>query len=140
MSSAATSWSCTISLRSESSFSEVAIEEIAFPSPATPRRSARTRNPIRAPPRIFNSTTQQFGSPITDKTKVELWLRRAQGAILSTDADKSQWLNKSAEEIKQAIEDKTGMREFTEDTIVVDIQDPNATDLSFVDLPGKNSK
>jgi hypothetical protein len=108
MSSAATSWSCTISLRSEG--------------------SAESR-----------SISQQFGDPITDKTQVELWLRRAQGAILSIDADKSQWLTKSAEEIKQAIVDKTGMREFTEDTIVVDIQDPSATDLSFVDLPGKNN-
>lgn len=106
MSSTATSWMCTISLRSEGN---------------------------------LGAATQRFGPVITNKRDVELWLRRAQGAILSTEVNKLQWESKSAAEIKQAIQDKIGMREFTEDTIVVDIQDQGVTDLSFVDLPGTSS-
>ncbi|KAF5350024.1 hypothetical protein D9756_009153 [Leucocoprinus leucothites] len=82
------------------------------------------------------SAAQPFGPRITNKADVELWLRRAQGAILSTNPDKTQWLIKSANEIKQAIDAETDMRKFTEDTIVVDIRDQGLTDLSFVDLPG----
>lgn len=100
MSSAATSWSCTISL-------------------CHGKEEAR-----------------QFGPVITNKSEVELWLRRAQGAILSTDANKTPWETKSVGDIKQAIQAETGMRMFTEDTIVVSIQDQSVTDLSFVDLPG----
>jgi hypothetical protein len=58
---------------------------------------------------------------------------------LSEEPDKSQWLTKSADEIKNAIDAKDGMREFTEDTIVVDIRDQGLIDLSFVDLPGGSS-
>ncbi|KAJ3566737.1 hypothetical protein NP233_g6810 [Leucocoprinus birnbaumii] len=82
------------------------------------------------------SDSERFGPVITDKGQVELWLRRAQAAVLSTDADKSQWLNKSRDQITQAIEAGTGMRKFTEDTVVIDIRDQGLTDLSFVDLPG----
>ncbi|KXN83766.1 Interferon-induced GTP-binding protein Mx2 [Leucoagaricus sp. SymC.cos] len=82
------------------------------------------------------SQATRFGPDIRRKDEVELWLRRAQGAILSADPDKTQWLNKSADQIKQAIAAGTGMLMFTEDTIVVDIQDQGLTDLSFVDLPG----
>lgn len=84
----------------------------------------------------YDGETRRFGPEITNKSEVELWLRRAQGAILSTDTNKAPWKSKSADEIRQAIQAETGMLKFTENTIVVDIQDPGATDLSFVDLPG----
>lgn len=146
MSSDATSWSCTISLRSGTSTSIPptsprvlrSTRGTSIASASSAASAGVTPTPARASTGVRSITTQSFGPTITDKSQVELWLRRAQGAILSTDADKSQWLNKSAEEIRQAIQNKTEMRDFTEDTIVVDIQDPTATDLSFVDLPGKN--
>ncbi|EKM77196.1 hypothetical protein AGABI1DRAFT_86759 [Agaricus bisporus var. burnettii JB137-S8] len=144
MSSDARSWSCTISLRSGTSTSIPrssprrlrSTKGASIASASSAESAGVTPTPARASTGVRNITTQSFGPTITDKSQVELWLRRAQGAILSTDADKSQWLNKSAEEIRQAIQNKTEMRDFTEDTIVVDIQDPTATDLSFVDLPG----
>ncbi|KAF9444432.1 hypothetical protein P691DRAFT_763392 [Macrolepiota fuliginosa MF-IS2] len=109
MTSLGTSWTCTISLRYEGGIED-----------------ARG-----------GSRPQRFGpADITNKRDVELWLRRAQAAVLSTDTDKAQWETKSADEIKQAIRAGAGMRMFTEDTIVVDIQDKDVTDLSFVDLPG----
>ncbi|KXN83765.1 Interferon-induced GTP-binding protein Mx1 [Leucoagaricus sp. SymC.cos] len=86
-------------------------------------------------PGQFSQATR-FGPDIRRKDEVELWLRRAQGAILSTDPNKTQWHDQSADQIKQAIAAGTGMRMFSEDTIVVDIQDQGLTDLSFVDLPG----
>lgn len=103
MSSATTSWTCTISFRyNESSSNEL----------------------------------QRFGPIIEDKNNVELWLRRAQAAILSVDTNKSRWETKTAQEIREAIQEGRGIRQFTKDAIVVDIQDQDATDLSFVDLPG----
>ncbi|KAF9444433.1 hypothetical protein P691DRAFT_677583 [Macrolepiota fuliginosa MF-IS2] len=108
MSSATESWTCTISLRPEGPMEFIAGAE----------------------------RVQRFGPVITNKRDVDIWLRRAQGAILSTDPNKSRWEKMSADEIKRAIRDEDEMRPFTEDTIVVDIQDPDATDLSFVDLPG----
>lgn len=106
MSSATTSWTCTISLRNNEGASH------------------------------NTNQLQRFGPIIEDKSSVELWLRRAQAAILSVDPNKSRWESKTAQEIREAIQEGRGIRQFTKDAIVVDIQDQDATDLSFVDLPG----
>ncbi|KAJ2932018.1 hypothetical protein H1R20_g5059, partial [Candolleomyces eurysporus] len=64
---------------------------------------------------------------------VELWLRRAQAAILTPRADPQDFHNKSREELKglQAV-----MIPFSWNKVEVLVRDPEGADLSFVDLPG----
>ena len=64
---------------------------------------------------------------------VELWLRRAQAAILTPQADPQEFHNKSREEIKGL---QTLMLPFSWNKVEVLIRDPDGADLSFVDLPG----
>ena len=74
---------------------------------------------------------------ITDKSEVEIWLRRAQVAILNPGFDIAIFLSKSVEELRTFMKDeKERMKKFEKNKICVDIQDPDATDLAFVDLPG----
>jgi hypothetical protein len=85
-----------------------------------------------------------FGpAQITDKSTVELWLRRAQAAILSPHRRTSlEWFyDKTYEQIQELHkpENRDGgkISKFTRDRIVVEVCDPAGTHLSFVDLPGK---
>jgi hypothetical protein len=110
MSSSATSWSCTIALR---------------------RRTNQQGDSQGAP------TTERFGPEITDKKVVELWLRRAQAAILSPHITNSEEFYKKTEaELKSLTKTDKNMLPFSKDVVVVNVKDPKLTDLSFVDLPG----
>ena len=111
LSSSADSWSCSISLRTE------------FDSRGT---------------KLDASATEDFGPVITDKSSVEIWLRRAQAAILSPHRAHAEFLNKSHAELKAlAIEDEGVILSFSRNIVHLDVKDPEVTDLSFVDLPGK---
>ncbi|KAJ2932020.1 hypothetical protein H1R20_g5055, partial [Candolleomyces eurysporus] len=70
---------------------------------------------------------------IYDPKDVELWLRRAQAAILTPQARPQEFHNKSREEIKGL---QTVMLPFSWNKVEVLIRDPDGADLSFVDLPG----
>jgi hypothetical protein len=88
----------------------------------------------------LDNSCQRFGPVITNKSDVELWLRRAQAAILSRAQDKSQWLTKSEADIRKALSEPSAqMRSFTKDVIQIEIEDRNLANLSFVDLPGQCS-
>jgi hypothetical protein len=108
MSDAADSWSCTISLRLDQDAPPVA-----------------------------------FGPPIADRNDVELWLCRAQAAILSIRDPPPFFFDKSKEFLKMYCRSPTrdtsqpNIMPFTGKAVVVEIKDPNATNLSFHDLPGK---
>src|SRR6267154_1953983 len=73
MSSHATSWSCTITLR------------IGFDN---------NGKDLQQP------TTVPFGKTITDKSEVEVWLRRAQAAILNPNVPSSGFHTKTIEELR----------------------------------------
>jgi len=76
-----------------------------------------------------------FSSVIKDKNDVELWLRRAQAAILSPHLPPHSFRDKSAPELL-AMKADPGTLKFSKNVVCIDIEDPDTTDLSFVDLPG----
>ncbi|OJA13651.1 hypothetical protein AZE42_06890 [Rhizopogon vesiculosus] len=104
MSSDATSWSCTITLRIGVS------------------NNGREQKPMIVP----------FGRTITDRNEVEIWLRRAQTAILNPHVPSSSFHTKTIEELK----DTKNTLKFSCNVVCVSIKDPDATELSFYDLPG----
>jgi vacuolar protein sorting-associated protein 1 len=110
MSSNADTWSCQITLR--------------YSVDATGRNLA-------TPERTF------FGPPITDKESVELWLRRAQAAILSPHVEHNEFYKKTFEELQAVMRTDQNVLPFSKNVIQVEVKDPDLTDLSFIDLPGK---
>ncbi|KAG1876589.1 P-loop containing nucleoside triphosphate hydrolase protein [Suillus subalutaceus] len=105
MSSYATSWSCTITLR------------FGFDS-----NGLDLQKPTNVP----------FGRTITDRSEFEVWLRRAQAAILNPNVPCSTFHKKTIEELRNI---KNTLK-FSRNVVCVSIEDPDATDLSFYDLPG----
>ncbi|KAG2046501.1 hypothetical protein BDR06DRAFT_965031 [Suillus hirtellus] len=105
MSSHAKSWSCTITLR------------IGFDSNGLD---------------LQKPTNARFGPTITDRSEFEVWLRRAQAAILNPNVASSTFHAKTVEELKNI---KNTLK-FSRNVVCVSIEDPDATDLSFYDLPG----
>ena len=80
--------------------------------------------------------TIPFGPKITNKDEVEIWLRRAQAAILCPHIQAADFHGKSKEEISLLQKVDQLMKGFSKNTIHVDVRDPDVTGLSFVDLPG----
>lgn len=81
-----------------------------------------------------------FGHVIISKKNVELALRRAQVAVLNPHIDPADILKASAEALtKQRFTSKQSL-DFSRDTICIDLEGPELTDLSFVDLPGMHDE
>ncbi|KJA20646.1 hypothetical protein HYPSUDRAFT_42960 [Hypholoma sublateritium FD-334 SS-4] len=82
--------------------------------------------------------TTPFGPPvIQDKGAVELWIRRAQAAVLSPHRPPADFARMSEAEIRlNARADQARILPFSKNAVQVSVNDPLATDLSFVDLPG----
>ena len=78
-----------------------------------------------------------FGPTFTNKAEVEIWLRRAQAAILSPHLAPDHFYNKSKEDLADMKDTDSRMRPFSKNMIHVEVKDPEVTDLMFVDLPGK---
>ncbi|KAJ7185818.1 P-loop containing nucleoside triphosphate hydrolase protein [Mycena filopes] len=108
LSSSTGPWSCRISIRVE-------FDESGHARPGT--------------------SEVQFGDLIMNKDEVELALRRAQVAVLNPNADLSQILEMSAEELKKGIPGEVPLP-FSRNVICVDLEGPGLTDLMFLDLPG----
>ncbi|KAH0834801.1 P-loop containing nucleoside triphosphate hydrolase protein [Lanmaoa asiatica] len=107
MSSNATTWSCTIKLRFDydsSGHSASQSKEVAF------------------------------GSTITNKNEVDVWLRRAQAAILNPDLAPERFHRMNIQDLRNFT--STNSLKFSRNVVSIFIEDPSATDLSFVDLPG----
>ncbi|KIL59205.1 hypothetical protein M378DRAFT_1017544 [Amanita muscaria Koide BX008] len=102
-------WSCTISLR------------LQFDSNGNPFPSLRS---------------EPFGPPLTEKQDVEIWLRRAQAAILSPQVNANHFHNMPKADLDILRETDSRMHSFSKNTIYVDVKDPEVTNLSFIDLPG----
>lgn len=77
-----------------------------------------------------------FGPLITEKKEVELALRRAQAAVLNPDVPPSKYVNASAEDLKSGIDYMRRAIPFSRNVVCVDLEGPELTDLSFIDLPG----
>nr|VWO97017.1 Vacuolar protein sorting-associated protein 1 [Ganoderma boninense] len=79
-----------------------------------------------------------FSPEITTKADVELWIRRAQAAVLCPHLSRDRFKSMSRETIKQ-VSDHTAdseVKRFSNTVVEVKILDPDGTDLVFVDLPG----
>ncbi|KAI0041018.1 hypothetical protein FA95DRAFT_1565838 [Auriscalpium vulgare] len=76
-----------------------------------------------------------FGDLITDKEDVELALRRAQFAVLNEEVSVQTVLGMSADLLKAGIPSSQA-RSFSRNVVCVDLEGPELTDLSFIDLPG----
>ena len=82
------------------------------------------------------TTTVPFGPILTNKEEIEIWLRRAQAAILCPHIMSDNFHRKTKEDITQLQKTDKLMLGFSKNTIHVDVKDPDITGLSFVDLPG----
>lgn len=111
MSSAATTWSCTISLR------------FVFDDTGS---------------RLDKPRTVAFGPPLSTKDSVNLAIRRAQAAILNPHISSETFLTKTLDELRNPTSTESPLK-FSKNIVCVDVNDPEATDLSFIDLPGKHS-
>lgn len=79
-----------------------------------------------------------FSPPLAAPAEVELWIRRAQAAVLCPHLSADMFASRSREELKALTDVRNDPRalRFTKSVVVVDIYDPDGADLSFVDLPG----
>ncbi|KAK7030461.1 hypothetical protein VNI00_014046 [Paramarasmius palmivorus] len=84
----------------------------------------------------LSTTRTQFGPEITDKNDLELWIRRAQAAILSPHRKETDFYGMSAEVITHVLKEDFRTVSFSKDTIEVEVRDPELVPLTFVDLPG----
>lgn len=78
-----------------------------------------------------------FGSLITNKKDVEPELRRAQIAVLNPEIPLDKILGQTMKELERKTYAVKPSLQFSRDTICVDLEGPELTDLSFIDLPGK---
>lgn len=108
MSSEAESWSCSIQIRNE-------FDSMGRPSPLV--------------------ETRDF-AVINDKSQIELAIRRAQAAVLSPHKEPTYFLGMSATQLKDSVTNDPESLKFSKNVIQINVRDPEATDLSFVDLPG----
>jgi vacuolar protein sorting-associated protein 1 len=81
------------------------------------------------------STFVPFKEGITDKKDVNIWLRRAQAAILNPSSSREEFIDKNVDELREITNHGTGLK-FSRNVVVLNIMDPDAIDLSFIDLPG----
>jgi hypothetical protein len=92
----------------------------------------RDGKPLSSPQR------HTFAPQITDKGDVEIWLRRAQMAVLSPHCHHEDFTKMSREQLKEFEQKDIHILKFSKNTVSVRILDPDSTDLSFIDLPGLN--
>ncbi|TFY57803.1 hypothetical protein EVJ58_g6800 [Rhodofomes roseus] len=79
---------------------------------------------------------EPFSGVLKSKAEVEIWVRRAQTALLSPHVPRDSFKTKTYQELKELTASDPQMLKFARDVVVVDINDPQGTDLSFIDLPG----
>jgi hypothetical protein len=111
LSSSSGPWSCQIYIREE--FDE-----------NNKRKAQLTRTP--------------FGPQITQKAKVEAALRRAQAAILNPSVPIHEVLKTDLENLKNLSRQGRPLS-FSRNVVEVELEGPELTDLSFIDLPGLSS-
>ncbi|KAK7464108.1 hypothetical protein VKT23_006272 [Stygiomarasmius scandens] len=113
MSSSGTTWSCQISLRLK----------------------------YNANGKPVDQQTISFSPLITNPAEVELWIRRAQAAILYPNRLPSEFKDKSEDDLRNLVRSgatlpDSKMLKFSKNMVLVELKDPGLTDLLFIDLPG----
>ncbi len=85
------------------------------------------------------SREELFSPELRNKNEVELWIRRAQAAVLCPHLPGDTFKTICQEDIKALTDTESGpeVLPFTKSKVVINIYDPEGTDLSFVDLPGE---
>ncbi|KAH7912598.1 P-loop containing nucleoside triphosphate hydrolase protein [Hygrophoropsis aurantiaca] len=78
-------------------------------------------------------TEVPFGEVITNKDEVEIALRCAQAAVLHPATPATQFQGLKGEELERF---KGKSLPFSRNVVCVDLEGPDLTDLSFIDLPG----
>ena len=78
-----------------------------------------------------------FGTTITNKSDVELALRRAQVAVLNPHISPADILVQPAVNLTKQPFVSNQSQPFSKDTICIDLEGPDLTDLAFIDLPGE---
>lgn len=91
--------------------------------------------------RYDHKMEEPFSPEIKDKNDVELWIRRAQAAVLCPHIPGDTFKSKAREDIRTLTDTESDPKvlSFTKSKVVININDPDGTDLSFVDLPGEYS-
>ncbi|CCL98368.1 uncharacterized protein FIBRA_00363 [Fibroporia radiculosa] len=79
---------------------------------------------------------EQFSPKLMAKKEVEIWLRRAQAAILNPHLPPNHFKGMGYENLRSHATTDQQTLKFSKDAVVINIEDPEGTDLSFVDLPG----
>ncbi|KAJ8090250.1 hypothetical protein PM082_018846 [Marasmius tenuissimus] len=78
-----------------------------------------------------------FKSGITNPGELELWIRRAQAAVLCLGhRSPSEFHKMNADEIKALLDTDEKALPFSKNIVGVDVKGPEATPLTFIDLPG----
>lgn len=77
-----------------------------------------------------------FGPLITNKSEVELALRRAQAAVLNPSVPAASFLTYGIDELKSVPRGSQIAIPFSRNVICVDLEGPELTDIIFLDLPG----
>jgi hypothetical protein len=108
MSSTTAQWSCNVSIRWEFDHNGSALAEVS---------------------------ELPFGNVIHDKAQVERRLRQAQAAILSPTVPSQQFLGLDADTLT-TMSKRKDLLPFSRNVVCVDLEGPDLTDLSFIDLPG----
>ena len=83
-----------------------------------------------------------FSHELKNKEEVELWIRRAQAALLCPYLTADSFKARSGDEIKELTDRNRHPEVLTVSPgkVVIDIMDPDGADLAFIDLPGRSSK
>lgn len=80
-----------------------------------------------------------FGPLLHDKSELEEMLRRAQLAVLNPSLSPSFFEDFDTKSLKPGDKPPGSARQlaFSNDVVCIDLQAPEVTDLSFIDLPGR---
>ena len=86
-------------------------------------------------------TEDAFGTILLDKSKLEDRLRRAQLAILNPSLPMNYFLNFDISALKDGEKPPLSARQLaiSSNVVCLDVEGPELTDFSFVDLPGKTA-
>ncbi|KAG7087248.1 hypothetical protein E1B28_013229 [Marasmius oreades] len=77
-----------------------------------------------------------FGTTITDPKELELWIRRAQAAILSPHREHEDFYVMNTDTIRTSLNNDPKTLSFSRNIVGVEVKGPDAIPLTFVDLPG----
>src|SRR6266571_563593 len=76
--------------------------------------------------RLSSIEREPFGNVIVNKSDVELWVRRAQAAVLNPQRSPSDFYDMSVDYLRELSNNKA-----SKNVVQINVKDPEATNLSF---------